>query len=313
MTRRVPLAERRHRSAILLLAFAAALLAPAASRAASPACAGRWDATISLGSNRWPAWFEISGDEAEPAMRLQLPAGAPRPVHPILTADGRLTFFSDGLGGQVEGRFMGDTFEGTVARPGADALVLSAVRAPELPEGPVTWGKPVRLFDGHSLAGWHYRWNRDEGWESSHGALGSVRVNNDLVSNGRYTNFRLHLRYRLQHVQDSGVHLRGRYEIQLTDRPDATGPTDRTGAVYGYEPPLVEAQLPAGKWNTLDVELVGSRLTARLNGQFIHDHVRLAGITGDALDSNEGEPGPIVLQGYLGLVEFRDIVLTPAR
>ena len=313
MTRRVTPAEHRHCSAILLLTIVAALLAPTA-RAASPACAGRWDATITVGSNRWPAWFEITGDETEPAMRLQLSAGPPQAVHPNLTPDGGLTFFSSALGGQVDGKFAGDSFAGTVQRPGADPLELSAVRAPDLPDSSVTWGKPVKLFDGHSLAGWTGRWNRDSSWAVRHGALASVRQNDDLESTEHYMNFKLHLQYRLQEYQDSGVHLRGRYEIQISNRgDDMAGPAGRPGAIYGYEPPLVDAQRPAGKWNMLDLELVGSRLTASLNGRLIHDHVRLAGITGDALDSNEGEPGPIVLQGHVGLVEFRDIVITPAR
>jgi hypothetical protein len=127
-------------------------------------------------------------------------------------------------------------------------------------------------------------------------------------------NFKLHLKYRLREFQDAGVHLRGRYEIQLSDRvSSADADNARAGAVYGRRAPLVHAPRAAGKWNTLDVELVGSRLTARLNGRLIHDRVPLAGITGDALDSNEGEPGPIMLQGHLGLVIFRDIVVTPAR
>ena len=213
----------------------------------------------------------------------------------------------------MTGAFSGDSFAGSAPPQGADTLHLSAVRAPDLPDGPVTWGKPVKLFDGHSLAGWIGRWGRDSSWAVRHGELASVRGNDDLVTTEHYMNFKLHLKYRLQEYQDSGVHLRGRYEIQISNREDMAGPAGHPGAIYGYEAPLADAQLPTGKWNTLEVELVGSRLTARLNGKLIHDHTRLAGITGDALDSNEGEPGPIMLQGHVGLVEFRDIVITPAR
>ncbi|MCA6468704.1 MAG: DUF1080 domain-containing protein, partial [Chitinophagaceae bacterium] len=39
----------------------------------------------------------------------------------------------------------------------------------------------------------------------------------------------------------------------------------------------------------------------------------IPGITGGALDSKEGEPGPIYLQGDHGPVEYRNIVLTPAK
>jgi hypothetical protein len=39
----------------------------------------------------------------------------------------------------------------------------------------------------------------------------------------------------------------------------------------------------------------------------------IPGITGGALDSKEGEAGPIYLQGDHGPVEFRNIIITPAK
>jgi hypothetical protein len=50
-----------------------------------------------------------------------------------------------------------------------------------------------------------------------------------------------------------------------------------------------------------------------LNGHRIICEQNIPGPTGGALDSNEGAPGPIFLQGDHGPVEFRNIVLTPAR
>ena len=44
----------------------------------------------------------------------------------------------------------------------------------------------------------------------------------------------------------------------------------------------------------------------------IYDRQAIPGITGGAVDSKEGEPGPILLQGDHGSVEFRKLTLTPA-
>ena len=39
----------------------------------------------------------------------------------------------------------------------------------------------------------------------------------------------------------------------------------------------------------------------------------IPGITGGALDSREGQPGPLMIQGDHGPIRFRKVDLTPAR
>ena len=39
----------------------------------------------------------------------------------------------------------------------------------------------------------------------------------------------------------------------------------------------------------------------------------IPGITGGALDSKEAEPGPIFFQGDHGAIEYRNIIITPAK
>jgi hypothetical protein len=47
------------------------------------------------------------------------------------------------------------------------------------------------------------------------------------------------------------------------------------------------------------------------NGVKIHDNQEMPGITGGALDSNEGEPGPFFLQGdHDGGMRYRDITVS---
>lgn len=107
-------------------------------------------------------------------------------------------------------------------------------------------------------------------------------------------------------------YLRGRYEVQIQD--DAGKATDslRMGGIYGFLRPAVNAAGRPGDWQTIDVTLLGRRATVVLNGRTIIDDAEIPGITGGALDSDEGAPGPLMLQGDHGKVSFRKVVITPA-
>jgi Domain of Unknown Function (DUF1080) len=61
----------------------------------------------------------------------------------------------------------------------------------------------------------------------------------------------------------------------------------------------------------MEATLVGNRVTVTLNGQRVHDNARIEAITGGALDANEDQPGPIMLQGDHGKVWFRKVTVTP--
>ena len=111
---------------------------------------------------------------------------------------------------------------------------------------------------------------------------------------------------------NSGIYLRGRYEVQVED---GGGPEPRSvdmGGVYGFLVPNENATTGADTWQTFDITLVGRRVTVVLNGKTIIADQTIPGITGGALDSDEGAPGPIFLQGDHGTVSYRNIVLTPA-
>jgi hypothetical protein len=82
--------------------------------------------------------------------------------------------------------------------------------------------------------------------------------------------------------------------------------------VYGFLTPNEMAVKPAGEWQVYDITLIGRRVTVVANGKTIINDQIIPGITGGALDSKEGEPGPIFLQGDHGPVEYRNIVIIPA-
>jgi hypothetical protein len=88
----------------------------------------------------------------------------------------------------------------------------------------------------------------------------------------------------------------------------------RTGGVYGFLAATPEQPRRPGEWQTYDITLVGRVVTVVQNGQTIIDKQEIPGITGGALDSHEGLPGPIYLQGSEdGHVAFRNILITAGK
>ena len=124
-------------------------------------------------------------------------------------------------------------------------------------------------------------------------------------------NFRIQAEYKLFEKSNSGIYLRGRYELQVLD--DYGKPPDKHShmAIYGWTPAAVNASKPVGEWQTMDAVIVGNRVTVTLNGQKVHDNAEIQAITGGALDANETEPGPILIQGDHTKVAFRKLTVTP--
>jgi hypothetical protein len=123
---------------------------------------------------------------------------------------------------------------------------------------------------------------------------------------------RVQAEFRYPRGSNSGLYLRGRYEAQIEDNFGADPDSHRIGGIYGFLAPRVNTARRAGEWQTFDITLVGRRITTVFNGETVIDRQEIPGITGGALDSREGEPGPIMLQGDHGVVEFRKLTLTPA-
>jgi hypothetical protein len=163
------------------------------------------------------------------------------------------------------------------------------------------------------LLGWRLRDSRHGAcWREVGGVLESRATCTDIVSDGRYQDFKLHLEVKLAKGGATGVFLRGRYQVQVADDAGQP-PTDETsGAVYGLLAPTTNAAKPAGEWQELDVTLVGRRVTVVLNGTVVIDAQEIGGPTGGALDSEEAVPGPIMLEAEKGVLAFRNLVVTPA-
>jgi len=150
-------------------------------------------------------------------------------------------------------------------------------------------------------------------WIVEDGVLKSPHSGANLVTDQTFTNFKLHIEFRYPKESNSGVYLRGRYEVQVEDEEDISPAKDKLGAVYGFIEPSEKAGKSAGEWQTYDITLVGRMVTVMLNGKTVICNREIPGITGGAINSREGEPGPLLIQGDHGPIEYKNIVITPAE
>lgn len=282
---------------------------------------GRWDITVEGEDGRYPSWLEVRlRTEWELMAQFVGQFGSARHATGISYRDGELQFrvpvqYEPGEDDLVfTGRLEFGSLGGQVTMGDGATLDWSAVRAPSLERGDaLEWGEPVALI-GDDLGGWRMRDDRYPGcWTVSGGVLRATPPCVDIVSEAIFGDFRLQLQFRYPPGSNSGVYLRGRYEVQIQDDLGKALDPLRLGGIYGFIAPLADAAKPAGEWQTYDITLIGRRVTVVLNGlQVLADRV-IPGITGGALDSIEGEPGPLMLQGDHGPIEYRNIVITPAR
>jgi hypothetical protein len=281
---------------------------------------GRWDMTLRQPGGAAPMWLEVRSSGGRVLVGQFVGThGSARPISRINASGGSFRFaippqHEDGEADLVvEGVLDGDQMSGTAILPDGQAYPWTAVRAPALRRpDPAAWGEPVSLFDGSSLAGWHGV-GGENFWAAESGILHCKRRGGNLVSDRVFDDFRLHIEFRLPERGNSGVYLRGRYEIQVLDSPGSQPAPDQIGGIYGFIAPSEIVTLGAGTWNAFDVILVGRMVSVAVNGQTVICGQEIPGITGGALDADEGAPGPLYLQGDHTAVEYRNIIITPAR
>src|SRR5439155_11749478 len=145
------------------------------------------------------------------------------------------------------------------------------------------------------------------------GLLVNATPGTDLVSERTFTDFKLHAEFRYPKDSNSGIYLRGRYEVQIEDNFGLEPDSHLIGGIYGFLTPSVNTAKRPGEWQTVDVELVGRMVTVVLNGERVIDRQSIPGITGGALNSAEELPGPVMVQGDHGPIEFRRVAITPNR
>ncbi len=224
----------------------------------------------------------------------------------------------------------GERLKGTAHFPdhsgiGSQITEFTAERIPELPPAPdlsqVTFGEPIELFNGMDLTGWRLINDQQvNGFKAENGLLINDPVQPESGERIRYGNlrtdatfedFRLTLDVNVPEGSNSGVYLRGIYEVQVADTYGRDTNSRRMGALYSRIKPTSSAEKPAGEWQSLDILLRQRHLTVILNGITIINNQPIHGVTGGAMTADEAVPGPIYLQGDHGRVLYRNIILTP--
>jgi Domain of Unknown Function (DUF1080) len=295
---------------------------PADATASVQVFLGRWDLTLKTPLRESPSWLEITQENGQLRARMVSRWGHARPLPKIEISNDQITFVSPKEEEErkddmvFEGKLSGKTLAGTTTGPDGTPWQWTGERAPSLiRKSEPRWGKPMQLFNGRDLNGWKMSDPASAvTWKVENGTLVSPGHGPELISDAKFEDFKLHVEFNCAPGSNSGIYLRGRYELQIEDDPKPEGPTMRTGGVYGFLAPAPEQPRKPGEWRTYDITLVGRVVTVVQNGQTIIDKQEIPGITGGALDSHEGLPGQIYLQGSeAGHVAFRNITITPAR
>jgi hypothetical protein len=314
----------RYAAMLLVLAVPGAHIGSAASsesaRIAREAVVGRWDLTIEKADGNVPSWLEIRPSGRTGLVgRLVGESGSARPIARVEFSNGAIRFsippqWEEGQGDlSLEGTLQGNQLSGSVTYPDGKHFRWTARRAPSLRRGSAPqWGDPIRLFNGNDLSGWRVIGGANR-WEASNGVLRNREAGGNLATERAFGDFKLHIEFRYPRRSNSGVYLRGRYEVQVEDSVPPEPVNDLLGGVYGFLAPSEVVNAKPDEWQTYDITLVGRMITLVANGKRVICDQEIPGITGGALDSDEGAPGPLMLQGDHGPVEFRNIVLTPAR
>ena len=313
------------RLSALLLALATVITpadhsSPRAASLAADSLGGRWDIVIRTAHGNAPSWLEVehSGRDALVGRFVGI-VGSARPISRIETRGDSFHFaiphqWEDGSGELVvDGRLTGGRLTGRMTFPDSTSSEFTATRAPLLRRSAApAWGAPIHLLHANDLGGWHSTAQPNQ-WEVKNGVLHSPKSGANIVSDRAFGDFKLHIEFRYPAESNSGVYLRGRYEVQVQDDLGHQPSTDAIAGVYGFiEPSEVAARKP-GEWQSYDITLIGRSVTVVLNGRRVICDRDIPGITGGALDSDEGAPGPILLQGDHGPIEYRNIIVTPAR
>ncbi len=223
----------------------------------------------------------------------------------------------------------GDKAKGVAIFPSRDRMNVTKVKfeawkLPAVPPAPdlskVKYGQPVQLFNGKNIDGWRLI-NPDQtnGFKVIDGALVNDPVQEEghhvsygnLRTKDEFEDFNLKLEVNIPEHNNSGVYLRGMYEIQVFDSYGQPLDSHNMGALYSRITPSTNAEKPAGEWQTLDITLCNRHVTVILNGTKIIDNQPAYGPTGGAIIADVFKPGPIYLQGDHGKVSYRNIVLTP--
>ncbi len=327
----------------LSVLFIAAILAVSVANAQRPdGFKGMWSIEIEDGSVGWLHVFDNNGFlDAELLWR----GGSVLPVQSVFMKDeNHLTVMRaneikrEGKDGKERSMIVphileitrsNDRISGKSLQPSRNGMEVNESKfygwkLPPVPDAPdlseVKFGDPIKLFNGKDLSGWRLI-NPDQ--QNGFKVVDGVMVNDPVQKEGEHVsygnlrteeefeNFNLALEVNVPEGSNSGVYLRGLYEIQVVDSYGKDVDSHNMGAAYSRITPSEAAEKPAGEWQSMDITLVDRYVTVKLNGTTIIDNQPVYGPTGGAISADVFSKGPIYLQGDHGKVSYRNMLLTP--
>ncbi len=287
--------------------FAVCLLAQAQSNP----FLGRWDFDVKTQSGVGANWLGVSDKNGKLEVWFQPTGGHVHPVDNVKLNGSHLTLvISPTMTWELDAS--GDKLTG-VEKTSKTSMNLVGVRAPELKHAAVkSWSQPEPLFNGKDLTGWEPIGDPSKShWVVKNGEMVNEAHGANLRTTREFEDFKVHFEVNCPDKGNSGFYLRGRYETQIEYEPVGENPIERSmGSIYGR---VAAIQLPRtpGQWETFDVTLVGRTVTVVRNGKTVIDHKEIEGITGGALNADEGQPGPFYIQGdHTGGLRFRNITVS---
>jgi hypothetical protein len=195
------------------------------------------------------------------------------------------------------------------------------------------------LFDGTDLSKWQNNRGQDATWKVRDGYVETAARGGGIRTRGKWADFQLHVEWAApnpprgtgQGRGNSGILINNMYEVQVLDSYHAkTYPDGQAAAIYGQSPPLVNASIPPGQWQTYDIIFESPRwnqqgeltnkavITVLHNGVVVQNRYELTGMT-DGINaalpwrSLSKYPAPhspevfIELQDHNNPVRFRNI------
>jgi len=312
---------------ILFASILTIALASTAFAQDTKAFLGRWDMTVKPATGSpYPQWMELTDDGGKIDGRVQPRGGAWHPIAGAHVESGKLIVDvgQAGHGSAIVWELTSPSagkLTGVEKRGDAEGPMLTGVKAPLLDRPmPKKWTSPRPLFDGKDLKGWEPIENVENNkWVARDGELvndnpevpGQKMLSAaDTTTTEKFQDFKLHIEVNCPEGGNSGIYLRGRYELQVGTEGGKL-PSHEMGAIYSWYPPPAGSQNDLGRWTSFDVMLVGRHVTVLRDGRMYHHYVGLPGATGGALDSNEAEPGPFYLQGdHHGVIRYRNITIS---
>jgi hypothetical protein len=280
---------------------------------------GRWNITPT-GNNTGVYWLEVKEDGGQLSGMFLNRGGSPVKLPLIKIENGELVWQTaaparGGAAPEFRAKVQGDKLTGTI-KTAARTIDFVGARppkwAPADANAPHKLGTPVELFNGTSMDTWEVQdKSKPMGWSVVDGAMTNTPPANNLVSKQKFQDYKIHAEYKVEKSSNSGIYMRGRYELQVLDDYGKPPEEHSHMSVYAWHAPLVNASKPVGEWQTMDATVVGNKVTVVLNGKKVQDNSTLEAVTGGALDANETEPGPIMIQGDHEKITYRKVTVTP--